>query len=111
MRERLQAAESEISKRQHVLSMDHGGTPEERQAIADALNGMENLRKEVVEWQTERSREGGTTSPRLEPTIYLADSNAVRELTRDTGPLIQNFFSERRNHRTSLPIHSTRLPS
>ena len=63
VRERLQAAESEISKRQHVLSMDHGGTPEERQAIADALNGMENLRKEVVEWQTERSREGGTTSP------------------------------------------------
>lgn len=52
MQERLQAAESEIRKRQHVLSMDHGGTPEERQAIADALNGMKSLRTEVAEWQT-----------------------------------------------------------
>lgn len=63
MQERLQAAESEIRKRQHVLSMDHGGTPEERQAIADALNGMKTLRTEVAEWQTQQPPDGGATTP------------------------------------------------
>ena len=59
---RLEAAESEISKRQHVLSMDHNGTPEERQAIADALNGTKCLRMEVSEWQTQQSPDGGATA-------------------------------------------------
>lgn len=63
MRERLQEAESEISKRQHVLSMDHGGTPEERQAIADALNGMKNLRTEVAEWQIRQVPDGEAATP------------------------------------------------
>ena len=61
MQERLQAAESEIQKRQHVLSMDHGGTPEERQAIANALNGMKVLRTEVAEWQTQQPDSGAAT--------------------------------------------------
>ena len=59
MQERLEAAESEIRKRQYVLSMDHGGTPEERQAIADALNGMKSLRTEVAEWQIQQPPDGG----------------------------------------------------
>jgi hypothetical protein len=31
--------------------MDHGGTPEERQAIDDAISGMKVLRREAAEWQ------------------------------------------------------------
>jgi hypothetical protein len=57
--ERLLAAESEIHKRQHALSMDHGGTLEERQAIADALNGMKTLRREVDEWETQHLPDAG----------------------------------------------------
>ena len=64
IQERLQLAESEIAKRQYVLSMDHGGTPEERQAIADALNGIKVLRTEVAQWQTQPSRAGETTTTR-----------------------------------------------
>ena len=63
MQERLQAAESEISKRQHVLSMDHGGTPEERQAIADASKGMKSLRAEVAEWQNRQVPDVGAITP------------------------------------------------
>jgi hypothetical protein len=46
--ERLRSAELEIHERQHILSLDHGGTPEERQAIDDALNGMKVLH--TFEW-------------------------------------------------------------
>jgi hypothetical protein len=58
MQERLQAAESEILKRKHVLAMDHGGTSDENQAIADALNGMKSLHAEVAEWQRRRVHHG-----------------------------------------------------
>jgi hypothetical protein len=64
IQKRLQLAESEIAKRQYVLSMDHGGTPEERQAIADALNGITVLRTEVAQWQTQPSRGGEATTTR-----------------------------------------------
>jgi hypothetical protein len=49
MSERLQAAEAELRERQGVLSEDHGGTAEERQAIVDAINGMRVLRREAIE--------------------------------------------------------------
>ena len=62
MRERLKAAEFEISKRQHVLSMDHGGTPEEQKAIADALKCIKNLQKEVGLWHKEQPSDGGPTT-------------------------------------------------
>jgi hypothetical protein len=62
MQQRLHAAESEIRKRQHLLSMDHGGTPEERQAIADALKGMKSLQTEVAEWQNRQVPDGGATT-------------------------------------------------
>jgi hypothetical protein len=51
MQERLQAAESALRKRQHVLSLDHGGTPDERQAIANALHGITHLKTESRDWQ------------------------------------------------------------
>lgn len=51
MHERIQSAESKINDRKRVLSMDHGGTPGERQAIANALNALDTLRTEVADWQ------------------------------------------------------------
>ena len=49
--QKIQAAENEIKARLHEFSMNHGGTPEENQAIEDALNGLNTLRKEVAAWQ------------------------------------------------------------
>jgi hypothetical protein len=43
--ERIQAAKSKINDRKRVISEDRGGTPEERQAIANALNALGTLRK------------------------------------------------------------------
>ncbi len=50
MPKRIRAAESAIHERQRVLSLDQGGTPEERQAIENALRGMEGLRRDVADW-------------------------------------------------------------
>lgn len=61
VQERLRSAENAISERQRVLSMDHGGTPEERQAIADALRGIKNLRTETASWQN-RQVSGGVST-------------------------------------------------
>jgi hypothetical protein len=66
MQERVQAAESAIHERQRVLSMDHGGTPEERKAITDALNGMKVLRREAGEWQHRQVSGGETTQPGID---------------------------------------------
>jgi len=55
MHERLLAAEAEIRERKRVLSEDHGGTAQERQAIVDAINGMKMLHRDVVEWQKQQS--------------------------------------------------------
>ena len=60
MHERLQSAEDAIIERQRVLSMDHNGTPEERQAIVDALRGITSLRIELGSWQNQQlSRDEG----------------------------------------------------
>ena len=48
---RIQAAESTIQERQRVLSEDHGGTPEEQHVIAEALKGLNCIRKEVTQWR------------------------------------------------------------
>ncbi|HTC48763.1 MAG TPA: hypothetical protein VK722_15665 [Candidatus Aquilonibacter sp.] len=61
MQERLQTAESEIRKRQHVFSMDHGGTPEERLAMANALRGMKGLRADVNDWQNRQVSDDAAT--------------------------------------------------
>ena len=44
-------ADNGIKVRLYEFSMNHGGTPEENQAIEDALNGLKTLRKEVATWQ------------------------------------------------------------
>jgi hypothetical protein len=49
--EKIQAAANGIKVRLHEFSMRTRGTPEERQAIEDALHGLDSLRKEVAVWQ------------------------------------------------------------
>lgn len=44
--QRVRAAKAAIDARLQVLQLDHGGTPEERQAIADALAGLSILRRD-----------------------------------------------------------------
>jgi uncharacterized protein involved in exopolysaccharide biosynthesis len=44
---RLRAAKAAIDNRIHELQTDHGGTPEEWQAITDALGGLNVLRREL----------------------------------------------------------------
>ena len=47
MPDRIRAAKGAIDTRLHELQMDHGGTPEERLAITDALAGLNVLRREL----------------------------------------------------------------
>jgi hypothetical protein len=51
MEEKIQVAENAIRARLHEFSMNHGGTPEENQAIEDALGGLNVLRKDVAAWK------------------------------------------------------------
>jgi hypothetical protein len=50
MEERIQAAEAEIHKRGLILSQDHDGTLEEREALVKAISCLSFLRKDVVVW-------------------------------------------------------------
>ena len=50
--EKIQVSENAIRVRLHEFSINHGGTPEENQAIEDALNGLNVLRKEVAAWRS-----------------------------------------------------------
>jgi hypothetical protein len=50
MEERIQAAEAALHERKSEFDLNHGGTPEENQAIEDASNGLNSLRKEVSAW-------------------------------------------------------------
>jgi hypothetical protein len=43
----LLAAKAAIDDRLHELQSEHGGTPDERRAITDALNGLNLLRREL----------------------------------------------------------------
>jgi len=54
--EKIQVAENGIKARLHEFSMDHGGTPEENQAIGDALKRLDILRSEVAAWHTSKRR-------------------------------------------------------
>jgi hypothetical protein len=54
--ERAQAAQSEIQKRQLVLG--HGGTLEERHALASAISGLTVLRKDAASWLERNSDRG-----------------------------------------------------
>jgi len=55
MERKIQAAENGTGVRLHEFSLNHGGTPEENQAIMDALHGLDILRKEVAAWQAKRA--------------------------------------------------------
>jgi hypothetical protein len=55
MEERIQTAESAIKERLDELSLNQGGTPEERQAIVDTLNRLTVLRAEVASWRESKS--------------------------------------------------------
>jgi hypothetical protein len=44
---RILAAKAAINTRLHQLQLDHQGTPEERQAITDALEGLNVLWREL----------------------------------------------------------------
>jgi hypothetical protein len=58
LRERIQVAKGAIDTRLHELQMDHGGTQEERQAITDALGGLQVLRRELER----RSHDAGSSN-------------------------------------------------
>ena len=47
LHKRIQAAKAAIYDRLHILQSDHGGTPDEREAISDALAGLNVLRAEL----------------------------------------------------------------
>ena len=47
MQSSVQAAKAAIDTRLHELQTDHGGTPEERQALLDALTGLKVLEREM----------------------------------------------------------------
>ena len=57
MQPRVREAEAAIDTRLHELQMDHGGIPEERPAISDALAGPNLLRREIET----RSHETGSS--------------------------------------------------
>jgi hypothetical protein len=48
--EHIRAAETALRQRKHEVGRDHGDTPEENQAIADAMKGLMVLRKDVTKW-------------------------------------------------------------
>jgi len=50
MEERILTAESALRERQHEFSLNHGGTPEETQALADTLDKLKVLRREAASW-------------------------------------------------------------
>jgi hypothetical protein len=50
MPERIQAAEAALSQRTREFKLNHGGTPEENHAIADAMRGLTVLRNDALKW-------------------------------------------------------------
>ncbi len=50
MEGRIQAAEAALHERKNEFDLNHGGTPEENQAIENALRGLGVLRTEVATW-------------------------------------------------------------
>jgi uncharacterized protein YecA (UPF0149 family) len=48
MEERIQAAEAALHERKNEFALNHGGTPEENQAIEDALRGLGILRDDAA---------------------------------------------------------------
>jgi hypothetical protein len=51
MPERIRAVESAITNRLHEFSLDHGGTPDENQAMMDVVHRLAVLRSDLVLWR------------------------------------------------------------
>lgn len=51
----IQAAESAIHDRQLGLFVDHGGSLEERDAMANALQGLRLLEEDVWHWKSQQN--------------------------------------------------------
>jgi hypothetical protein len=66
MEERIQAAQSEIQERQRLFAEDHGGTAEERQAIADAINSLKVLRRDAAGWQNQQREPAKNANTRMD---------------------------------------------
>ena len=57
MQERIETAEAALRERKQEFDLNHGGTPEENQAIADAMRGLAVLRNDSIKWsEQERSK-------------------------------------------------------
>ena len=54
MNDRVRAAKSAIQDRKRELSLDHGGTLEENQAIAHAIHSLEILGSEAATWTVQQ---------------------------------------------------------
>lgn len=63
MEERILAAESAIQNRKREFALNSGGTQEENQSLADAMNGLDVLRSEVASWSLHKSQ-GKEVPPR-----------------------------------------------
>jgi hypothetical protein len=50
MQERIETAEAALRERKQEFDLNHGGTPEENQAIADATRGLAVLRNDLIKW-------------------------------------------------------------
>lgn len=64
MEGRIQAAESAIQNRKLEFALNSGGTQQEHQSLADAMNGLSVLRSEVASWSIHKSH-GKEVAPRL----------------------------------------------
>ncbi len=60
---RIETAEAAIKARLHEFSLNHGGTPEENQAIQAALRGLGVMRNDVAAWQKSTDSNQPPTSP------------------------------------------------
>ena len=60
MEDRIRAVEYAIKRRLNGFSLECGGTPEENQAIVDALLGLSVLRGDLATWQGFETRKLGS---------------------------------------------------
>ena len=55
MEERITAAEAALHARKHEFDLNHGGEPEENQAIEDAFRGLGVLREDAARWREKQA--------------------------------------------------------
>ena len=59
--ERIRAAEDAMKARLHEFTLNHGGTPEENQAIVAGLSNLNSLRADVASWRVSKGGGLGST--------------------------------------------------